>query len=372
MKANEKERVRFPAGQVGRVAMLILTAFMVLFIGITMRGSMPVSAQPTVTASSIPVPSPTVEASYGPSLPTPTQLPSPSPTPFSATATPKAVSLAQPLVLPSIAAVPSPTTAPTLAPTPAPTPEPTPEPGPTPHYSYITEDIRIEIQQYRLKNTTYYAAEIWLTDVSQLQSAFSSDRFDSATEPVKDIADRNDAVLAINGDFATFNNGGIILRNGELYRANKSTRQLLVIDQNGDFIPYVTPPEDPQSAAEMFLSQGVWQSLVFGPVLVENGEAVPLPESFFISTGAAIEPRTAIGQIGPLHYLWIVVDGRQENYSNGMSLTRLQELFLEHGVQTAFNLDGGGSTTLYFQGNVINRPANGGQRHVPDILFIEK
>ncbi len=276
---------------------------------------------------------------------------------------------ADPVPAQSAAAAPA---EPACTPPAAPGPEDTPEPGPTPTYRYETDAVKIHVTQCNAKNLVYFAVELWLTDPAQLRSAFSSDRFDGAVEAVQDIAERNDAALAINGDFATFNNGGIIVRNGELFRANKSTRQLLVIDKNGDFIPYVTPPEDPKDAAQAFLADGVWQTLVFGPVLVENGEAVPLPKKFFISTGAALEPRTAIGQLGPLHYLILVVDGRLDGYSQGVSLGRLQELFLDYGAQTAFNLDGGGSTTLYLNGNVINRPANGGQRHVPDILYIPK
>lgn len=249
---------------------------------------------------------------------------------------------------------------------------PTANTGPEPDYLYDTEDIRIEITKHTIPNTVYFAVEIWLTDITQLRSAFSSDRFDGPTESVEDIAERNDAILAINGDFATFNNGGIIIRNGELYRSNKSTRHLLLIDANGDFIPYTDPPNNSKEAAASFIEQDIWHTLVFGPVLVENGEAVPLPEKFFISTGFTVEPRTAVAQLGPLHYLILVVDGRRSDYSQGVSLPRLQELFLEHGALTAFNLDGGGSTTLYFDGEVINKPANGGQRHVPDILYISK
>lgn len=245
----------------------------------------------------------------------------------------------------------------------------TPVPTSTPTYQYEDSQARVEIRRCEDNNIVYFAVELWLTDATQLRTAFARDRFDSGTESVLDIAARNGAIVAINGDFATFNNGGIILRNGELFRSNRSSRQLLVIDQNGDFIPYTTSPAEPEAAAETFLAEGVWQTLVFGPVLVAEGEAVPLPEKFFIST-AAKEPRTAIAQKGPLHYLLLVVDGRQAGYSVGVSLGRLQELLLEHGAITGFNLDGGGSSTLYFDGEIINKPANGGQRHVPDILFV--
>ncbi|GHU84211.1 exopolysaccharide biosynthesis protein [Clostridia bacterium] len=245
-----------------------------------------------------------------------------------------------------------------------------PRAGAGPGWTYGTERVRVDITQHEARGVVYFTAEIWLTSPSQLRSAFSSDKFNSATEAVDDIAMRNGAIVAINGDYATFNNGGVIIRNGMLYRSNNSTRQMLVIDRNGDFIPYVNIPKDAKSTAAALLDEQIRHTLVFGPVLVADGAAVQLPKKFFISTGATTEPRTAIAQLGPLHYMFIVVDGRREGYSQGVSLTRLQELCLEYGAITAFNLDGGGSSTLVFQNNVINKPANGGLRQVPDILYI--
>ena len=81
------------------------------------------------------------------------------------------------------------------------------------------------------------------------------------------------------------------------------------------------------------------------------------------------EPRTAIGQIGPLHYVVVVADGRQDGYSAGMTLPELQALFLELGAHTAMNLDGGGSAEMWFQGEVISQPSGGRERGVSDILF---
>ena len=59
-------------------------------------------------------------------------------------------------------------------------------------------------------------------------------------------------------------------------------------------------------------------------------------------------PRTGIGQVGPLHYVIIVAEGRRDGYSEGLSLQNFQKLFLEYGAQTAINLDGGGSTKIWF------------------------
>ena len=84
-------------------------------------------------------------------------------------------------------------------------------------------------------------------------------------------------------------------------------------------------------------------------------------------------PRTAIGVIDDLHYLFVVSDGRT-NESAGLSLLQLAEFMKELGVTTAYNLDGGGSSTMYFNGEVINNPTTNGrsivERSVSDIVYI--
>ena len=122
--------------------------------------------------------------------------------------------------------------------------------------------------------------------------------------------------------------------------------------------------------AERLMQESTWQTFEFGPVLVENGQAAELPGRFYVNChDGYYEPRTAIGQLGPLHYIVIVVDGRRDNYSTGASIPQLQKLFLDEGAQFAFNLDGGGSTSLYFLGEVVNMPSGGKERSVSDIVM---
>lgn len=66
----------------------------------------------------------------------------------------------------------------------------------------------------------------------------------------------------------------------------------------------------------------------------------------------------------------IVVDGRQGNWSYGVSLERLQDKLLELGVKDAYNLDGGGSTAMYYSGKILNRPSDGRQRSVANNIVI--
>jgi exopolysaccharide biosynthesis protein len=260
------------------------------------------------------------------------------------------------------AMVPAAVTA-TAAPATAP---PAPE---TPSWSYQNERIAVQVEQHTRGDFVYFAADIQLTDAAQFAYAFAGERYGSATEPLSDIADRHSPVLAINGDYYSFHDNGIIIRGGERFRAENSSRALLIVENDGDLRVMTDRSEAQSRVANRLMEEGVLHTFEFGPVLVHNGEPVSLKSSILRVGNEYLEPRTAIGQLGPLHYLVIVVDGRSEGYSEGCSLSDLRALFVEYGAQVAFNLDGGGSTTLWFDGKVINRPAAGEEREVSDIVM---
>ena len=259
-------------------------------------------------------------------------------------------------------------------PTPAPTKKPESQfksyaPG---ELSYKTDKLSVSIEQKKKNGITYFVCDVKITDVSQLRTAFAGDAFNSGIyEAVSDIADRYSPVIAINADFCRYHREGVIIRNGEvLRRQNIKKHHLLVVDENGNLSAQTDRSGKQGLVANKLEQQNTWQTFEFGPVLIQNGEAATLPKSFYVNCNEGYyEPRTAIGQKGPLHYVLIVVDGRRDGYSTGASIPQLQELFMEEGVEFAFNLDGGGSTTLYFLGEVINMPSGGKQRSVSDVLM---
>ena len=128
--------------------------------------------------------------------------------------------------------------------------------------------------------------------------------------------------------------------------------------------------------AQELIDQGVVNLLAFGPTLVENGEIV-VDTSTEVGRAMSSNPRTAIGIIeeedGSLHYIIVVSDGRTDE-SEGLTLYQLAEVMQQYGATTAYNLDGGGSSTLYFNGQVINNPTTNGntisERAVSDIVYI--
>jgi len=219
---------------------------------------------------------------------------------------------------------------------------------------------------------TYYVADVTLGDATDLRSAFAKDQFgENITETTSAIAEDNGAVFAINGDYYGFRDTGIEIRNGVLYR-DDGAREGLAFYTDGTVQVY---DETTTTGAEL-LDAGVWNTLSFGPAIVEDGQVVDGIESQEVDTNIGNhsiqgeQPRTLVGVVDENHLVFVVIDGRDEGYSRGATLTEAAEILIGLGATTAYNLDGGGSSTMYFDGEVVNQPSNGGERGTSDILYI--
>lgn len=240
--------------------------------------------------------------------------------------------------------------------------------------SYEDENIQISVETIQEYGTAVYIADVQLTDASLLKTALADDTFGrNIKEATSEIAAANDAILAINGDYYGFRNNGYVVRNGVLYRdsarsgADAEDSEDLVVDGEGDF----TVISESQTSASALDINDVWQIFSFGPALVENG-SVAVDSGSEVSQSMNSNPRTAIGQVAPLHYVFVVADGRS-SASAGLSLLELAEIMADRGCITAYNLDGGGSSTMYFNGEIVNQPTDGriqGEREVSDIVYI--
>jgi len=237
--------------------------------------------------------------------------------------------------------------------------------------TYTDGNISITITEYREYDTSIYVADVTLTSPDYLKTAFADNTYGkNVTEKTSAIAQESGAVLAVNGDFYGAQNRGYVIRNGKIYRdtASGSSQEDLVIYEDGTF-EIVT--EGSVTAGEL-LEKGAVQVLSFGPGLVENGE-VSVTADEEVDKAKTSNPRTAIGVIDELHYVLVVSDGRTDE-STGLSLSQLAEFMQGLGVTTAYNLDGGGSSTMVFNGTVINNPTTDGntikERSVSDIVCI--
>ena len=236
--------------------------------------------------------------------------------------------------------------------------------------SYDDGNVSIVITQYRYCETDVYVADVRLSSAEYLKTALAKGSYGkNVTDETSDIASSVNAIFAVNGDYYGAREKGYVIRNGVVYRdtALKNSEDLVVYGDGS----FEIINESLVSATEL-VGKGAVQVLSFGPALIENGK-VAVEQSDEVGRAKASNPRTAIGIIDDLHYIFVVSDGRT-SASEGLSLAELAEFMLEAGAVTAYNLDGGGSSTMYFNGQVVNVPTTNGrtsqERKVSDIVYI--
>lgn len=234
---------------------------------------------------------------------------------------------------------------------------------------YSDSNTSITLKRYRAYDSDIYVADITVSYASALKTALANNTYGrNITDTTSDIADENNAVLAINGDYYGARQSGYVIRNSKLYRNTSGDRDALVIQKNGEF-KFVSESE---TSAEQLLQDGALQVFSFGPVLLNNSE-ISVGENEEVGMAMASNPRTAVGYLGNNHYVFVVSDGRTSE-SAGLSLYELASFMKEIGVVDAYNLDGGGSSTMVFKGEIINNPTTNGhsnqERAVSDIIYI--
>ena len=233
---------------------------------------------------------------------------------------------------------------------------------------YQDENITVTLKEYYEYDTHIYVADVLLTSAEYLKTAFAEDTYGkNITEKTSAMAEANNAVLAVNGDYYGVQESGYVIRNGVVYRDNGNGNDILCLYADGR----MEVVDSDEYTAEELAAQGVWQAFCFGPGLLEDG-LVTVTEDQEVGKSMASNPRTAIGMITNNHYVFVVSDGRTHE-SEGLSLYELAQFMQTLGVQTAYNLDGGGSSTMYFNGQVVNNPTTNGkikERGVSDIVYI--
>ncbi|BCW37645.1 exopolysaccharide biosynthesis protein [Arthrobacter sp. StoSoilA2] len=243
--------------------------------------------------------------------------------------------------------------------------------------SYTSGDTGVTISTVTTgsgdNTVTYYVADVVLDDATTLKSAFAEDTYgQNITETTSAIAQDHNAIFAINGDYYGFRDTGIVIRNGVVYR-DEGARQGLAFYKDGTVKVY----DETTTSADQLLADGVWNTLSFGPSLLDNGEIASGIEDVEVDTNFGNhsiqdeQPRTAVGVIDGNHLVFVVVDGRSPGYSAGVTMTGLAQIMKDLGATTAYNIDGGGSSTMYFKGALVNNPlGDNKERGTSDILYI--
>lgn len=234
---------------------------------------------------------------------------------------------------------------------------------------YRDDTMIVELEQKRMFESDVFVAYVKIATPSQLRTAFAGSKISSTrTGQTSRIARNFNAVVAMNGDYYPNTKGGYIVRQGETFRQKTSKNvDLLFIDELGDFHTILRGHENQEAEIKAFQAEHeIVNGFFFGPVLVKDGAAQEIPEDYQFDPHSA-NPRAAIGQLAPLTYVMVTVNGRTEE-SAGVTMAELAQIMEELGCREAYNLDGGNSATLVFRGEVYNDKPQA-ERDVTDIIY---
>ena len=230
---------------------------------------------------------------------------------------------------------------------------------------YQDASLQVAIEEMRRYDTTILVARVTIADPSQLRTGMAAKFGTSRDVPAAKLAKRYNAVLAINGDYFNFDSKGYVLRHGKLYRDNpREGGDVLLIDDSGDL--HIIRNATSESIAAF--TGTVVNSFSFGPALVLDGQALPIAENQMVASEKPTQ-RMVIGQTGPLSYVCVATEGPENPGSVGLTLAQAAELMAELGCQTAYNLDGGSSSTMVLDNEKINALSSHKVRSICDILY---
>ncbi|HHV63533.1 MAG TPA: phosphodiester glycosidase family protein [Peptococcaceae bacterium] len=237
-------------------------------------------------------------------------------------------------------------------------------------YAYLSDYSEIKIFDLAELGYRGCIAKIKLFDPSVFKVVLAQDTL-GKLETTSSAAKRNNAILAINGGgfYVEERNGasyaqmiGNTVIDGKLVEPFKNDDGLFFagINKNGELIGSV-----PKNQGDL-MALNPYQGVSFLPVLLKESVKMPIPEKWRTTK----QPRTIIGKYANDDLIMIVIDGRQNDWSLGVTLERLQDKLLELGVKDAYNLDGGGSSAMYYKGQILNRPSEGRERPVVNNIVI--
>ena len=231
-------------------------------------------------------------------------------------------------------------------------------------------DSTLSLQKIETTRFVGYLLEI--PNPQRIQVATAED-IQEKGDTTSRIAKKNNAVAAINGGGFYDPNGtgtgrlpyGFIIHEGKYLLGqqvdDKERVDFVGMTRSGNLIAGNYNKKELHDL-------GVTEGLTFGPPLIMNGKKVIRSGD----GGWGISPRSAIGQKKDGTMMFLVIDGRQPGYSIGATLVDVQNIMYEKGAYIAANLDGGSSTTLYYNGNVVNKPADLlGERMIPTAFIVK-
>lgn len=240
---------------------------------------------------------------------------------------------------------------------------------------YQDESLTVTMERLKIDDCTFYVARIKIAHPSQLRTGLANEK-GTKTNKISTMAKNHNAVVAIGGDyFSDAKNGYIVRQYKEFRKSPKSVYDMLLIDDKGDF--HIILRSDAEELKALLASEELTFPNIFnfGPALVKDGELLESPQ-YYVDNGNRYntrgkEPRCAIGQTGELEYMFVVVEGTKVgNNRGGISTDMLGQWMYEQGCVQAYNLDGGNSALMWFNGENFSEKKVKNERSVSDFIYI--
>ena len=236
--------------------------------------------------------------------------------------------------------------------------------------TYEDESLSVKMETRDIDRVRYSIAWIKVKSPTQLRTHTAGKPNEITADRPSRMARRQNAVVAINGDFYVQRKDGLIYRQGVPFRyILNEEKDALVIDENGDLHNFVGTKADEILA---FLKEGhqIINAFTFGPTLIKNGEIMPLPSTYLTRFDSTVRaPRMVIAQMGPLEYVFVEAQGRNDK-SIGVTTDQMAVFMKELGVKEAYCLDGGNSCVMTFNGRYYDSNYSESERDQSDIIYV--
>ena len=241
---------------------------------------------------------------------------------------------------------------------------------------YNSSTLKVQVKKVKKYSAVYWTAHVKIKNADQLKSALSYGTYGGARQLTSSAVPANGGIVGVNGSAFSYSSGkpgfdAVMIKNGTIYnKALGTSYSLMAVKWDGTMY---TPQQG--LSAKQLVTAGVKDTYNFGPVLLQDGKIVPLniqgsPDNFSLVTYK--DPRTAVGMVKQGEYVLLVADGRGSNGSQGLRHAEMISIFKSFGCTYAYNLDGGGSSAMCFDGRILNRPSDGSERACGDFLLFTK
>lgn len=241
----------------------------------------------------------------------------------------------------------------------------------TDQVGYLDDTLSVRVEEFRWFDTNIQVTWVQVADASQLRTATYSRFPNKSTVKATNLAKREKAVLAINGDYIVYMNTGYAAKNGKVLRERYNDHDAhnfdaLLMDDKGDLT--IIQQMDGEKIKAWNNEHTLIHAFTFGPALVVDGVK---NEHYPVKTHVATHrtQRMGIGQMDEKSYVIVTTEGPDDKNSTGLMLTEFADVFMALGAKQAYNLDGGSSSWLVLNYKRINGMHGSQHRPIADIIY---